>query len=430
MEHPLSSYLRYTRNPPQWDGFTGILFTPRRMDILMAAKAAFLILALACAASGFAGEDPAAQTAPSVSLHGFGTLGAARSSTDEAQFVRNLSQPEGLTRKWSAKVDSLVGLQANIRFDQQLHGVVQAVSRYRYDGSYSPEITWAFLRYDPDAAFSLRAGRLGTEFYMLADSRMVGYSYLTVRPQVDFYGTLPFTYIDGVDATATTHFARGLLRGKLFAGLSQEKAPWEELQFDMAGSPMVGGYLDYQQGPWQFRASHAQIRFNHDLPVENFYSALDAMVPNASDQLRVKDKLTWFSSLGLVYDNGPLQMHLMLSQTGNEHASFQDTRAGYLTTAYRFGRLTPYLGYSWAKSEPKNLTRPVPPVTDLYLAEFHTDQHTFFLGGRWDFHTNMALKAQVDWISGTQDSKFLYRWEPPTWSGHMSVYSLTLDFVF
>jgi len=399
----------------------------------MAVKAPFLLAALLLCTipeGGVASEAMPAQTAPSVSLNGFGTLGVARSNNDEAQFVRNLAQPEGLTRAWSAKLDSLLGLQANIRLNQELHGVVQAVSRYRYDGTYTPEITWAFLRYDPAAALSLRLGRVGTEFYMLADSRMVGYSYLTVRPPVDFYGTLPFTYIDGADVTATTPFAQGLLRGKLFAGISKEKAPWEELQFDMNGSPMVGGYLDYQQGHWQFRASHAQIRFNHDLPVEDIYNALDSFVPNASDELRVEGKITRFSSLGLVYDNGPLQTHLMLSQTGNDHATFQDTRAGYLTAAYRISSVTPYLGYSWAKSEPKTLARPVPPLTDQYQSEFHTDQHTVFLGGRWDFHTNMALKAQVDWISGTSDSKFLYRWDPASWSGQMTVYSLSLDFMF
>ena len=48
-------------------------------------------------------------------IKGFGTLGLARSDSDTAEFVRDLSQPRGLTKDWSSKIDSLVGLQANLK---------------------------------------------------------------------------------------------------------------------------------------------------------------------------------------------------------------------------------------------------------------------------------------------------------------------------
>ena len=59
-----------------------------------------------------------------------------------------------------------------------------------------------------------------------------------------------------------------------------------------------------------------------------------------------------------------------------------------------------------------------------------SDQHTFTLGTRWDFYHNLALKAQWDGIRGQPDSVRSYRDEQPDWSGHMDVFSLTLDFVF
>ena len=90
--------------------------------------------------------------------------------SDSVQFVRDLSAPDGLNRDWSGKLDSLLGLQANIQLSEQSEGVMQVVSRYRHDGTYTPEITWAFLRHDVSPQLSLRAGRLGTEFYMLAPS--------------------------------------------------------------------------------------------------------------------------------------------------------------------------------------------------------------------------------------------------------------------
>ena len=144
----------------------------------------------------------------------------------------------------------------------------------------------------------------------------------------------------------------------------------------------------------------------------------------------MKDRWSHFSSLGLVYDKGPLQAQLMLSKTFNEHAAFQDTWAGYLVLNYRIQDWTPFIGLSAAKSTPKDLKHPIPGYTDAYQAEFYSDQRTLFLGARWDFHKDMCLKAQVDVIRGDPDSKFLYRWETPDWDGSMTVLSLSWDFVF
>ena len=377
---------------------------------------------------------------PAVSIKGFGTLGIARSDTDDAQYVRDLSQPDGLTKDWSGKIDSLLGLQANIKFSEQTEAVLQAVSRYRYDGTYTPELTWAFLRHDLSPEVSLRAGRLGTEFYMLADSRMVGYANLTVRPPPDYYGTLIFTYFDGVDVGATTAIGNGLVRGKLFLGRSPEDSAFAgSLSWDLDGSLIVGGHLDYFTGPWQVRLGHSQVRFENEIPLNKvtvptlgptYASVFLANVP----ELSAKDTRSRFTSLGVVYDDGPLQLQGMFSHTTHESASFEDANAGYVVAAYRLGGFTPYLGYSQVKSKAKSLASPPPYPFDAVAARVmstgHSDQHTLFLGTRWDLRQNMALKAQVDWIRGSSSSVFPYRQETPEWDGDMTVFSLALDFVF
>ncbi|MBK1717153.1 hypothetical protein CKO27_05730 [Thiocystis violacea] len=361
------------------------------------------------------------------SLGGFGTLGAARTSDGSAEIVRDLSQPHGVTERWSLDTDSVLGIQANLGFSPELQAVIQAVSRHHYDGTYEPEISWAFLGFTPTPAWTFRAGRLGTEFYMLSDSRLVGYSYTTVRPPVDYYGTLPFNYVDGLDVAAARPLAGGLLKGKLYAGLSREQSPWEDRQFNMSGSLLVGGYLDYLKGPWQVRLGHARVQFDNELPIDDFYSLLPAATAN---ELRVKDHWSHFNSFGIVYDEGPLQTQLMLSKTFAEHATFEDTWAGYFILGYRVQDWTPFVGLSAAKSSPKDLNNPIPGYTDAYQAYFRTDQRTLFLGARWDFRENMALKAQVDIIRGSPDSTFLYRWETSEWDGSMNLFSLSLDFVF
>ena len=377
-------------------------------------------------------------TSSALTLRGFGTLGMARSDTDQAEFVRDLSQPGGVARRWSAKVDSLAGVQDNYQAAEQIEAVAQVVSRYRNDGSFKPQLMWAFMIFDPNTALSLREGRLGTEFYMQADSRLVGYSYLTVRPPGDYFGALPFSFIDGADVAMTAPLAGGVVRGKLFSGLTREKAPLASRQWDLNGSIMSGGYLDYHQGRWQTRLGYSRLRFKHDLPLSDLHAGLiGAGAQVASDQLRVDGKAAHFYSAGLAYDEGPFQAQLMLSRIRQESAIFENARTGYLIAGYRVQTLTPFAGYSWVKSSAKTASTGNPALDagiastiNPVMADSHSDQHTVILGSRWDFRRNMAVKAQLDIIRGTPQSIFPYRAEKAGFDGKLNVLSLNLDFVF
>lgn len=408
--------------------------------LLLVGKIALLAIPLVIAWHGpaFAQVESFSEAgSQALTLRGFGTLGVTRTNSDQAEFVRDLSQPDGVTNHWSGKIDSLAGIQANFQLAEKLEAVAQVVSHYRYDKTFRPDLTWAFLKYDPDSNFSLRAGRLGTEFYMLADSRQVGYSYLTVRPPGDYYGSLVFSYIDGLDVSATTAVAGGLLRGKLFAGVSPEKIPFvKPLTLDLEGSPIMGGHVDYLRGSWQFRLSHAQIRFENELPMNALVESMGGPPGFLSyvPELSVAGKWSRFSSIGLVYDDSPLQLQLMLSKIRHGNAAYEDSKAGYVIAAYRLGQVTPYLGYSQVKSSPKTLASPPPAplvsLTTSLMAQSHSDQHTTILGARWDFHRNTALKVQLDHVRGTPQSIFPYRDESPGFNGNLNVLSLTLDFIF
>jgi hypothetical protein len=401
---------------------------------------------LATSSLTWADENAVKAVDSSVSWHGFGTLGLTRTDNDNAEFIRDLTQPTGAGKSWTAKIDSLLGIQANIDFSPQTEAVVQVVSRFHADGSHDPELTWAFLRHDFSPDFTLRAGRLGTEFYMLGDSRLVGYSNLALRPPPDFYGSLVFSYIDGLDVSSTLPFANGLLRGKLFAGLSPEETPFGPgTRWDQQGSLLVGGYLDFLSGAWQVRLSHAQVRFNHEPPIDEYLRQEGVLLPfpylSLVPEMAMLDRWARFSSLGLVYDQGPLNIQFMLNQIKQDSPAYADSKAGYVQAAYRFGSVTPYLGISRSLTSRESLPSSISldpllnyfidtSITPTLVAESHLDQHTYTLGGRWDVHKNMALKAQVDWIRGTPASVFLIKSPQSSWDGNMTVFSLALDFVF
>jgi len=92
-----------------------------------------------------------------------------------------------------------LGLQVQGRLGNSLRGTLQVVSKYGYDGTFKPQIGWAFLGWNPTQDLQIRVGRLGFDVFMNADSRDVGYSFLWVRPPTDYYGTLPISHLDGLE---------------------------------------------------------------------------------------------------------------------------------------------------------------------------------------------------------------------------------------
>jgi hypothetical protein len=403
------------------------------------AKLLFFAWFLAWGIPGLAtASDLDAQAHGGLSLGGFGTLGLARSDRDTPEYVRDLSQPRGLSDAWSAKIDSVLGIQAGYRFSDNVDGVVQALTRYRYDGSHEPEISWAFLRYDPGPNLSLRLGRLGTEFFMLADSRLVGYANLTVRPPPDFYDSLVFSYLDGVDVSATWPVGGDLLRAKLYGGLSPERTPFiAPYDWDLDGSPILGGHVDYISGAWQFRLGHARIRFNNEVPFDTFVANTFGLTDFLAHVPSMATQDTWsgYTSLGLVYEHGPLHAELMLNEINHDTESYEDGQAGYVIAAYRLGAFTPYFGYSRVKTKANRSFAAGTTIYDAIAAELtrqtHSDQHTTFLGIRWDVRPNVALKGQIDRVSADPSSLFPFReGEMGDWKGKMTIYSVALDFTF
>ncbi len=399
-------------------------------DVVRRALILLLSIGLGNATAGTEDESP-------FHLQGFGTLGAARSTTNDVEFVRDLSQPRGIRSDWSALIDSVLGVQANWRLSPQVEGVVQVMSRYGDHGDFRPELTWAFAKYNVTPNVTLRAGRLGTEFFMMADSRWVGYSFLTVRPPGDYFWYLPFYSIHGADAAFIVPLGEGVVRAKVFYGLSNGQIPLASAAWDIEGSPMLGGYLEYQYGAWQVRASYASIRFKNDLPLATtLKSSFNyTMTAQQAEFLSTRNTRTHYYSLGVIYDRGPWQAQLMLNHIDQGSNALESSDGGYLLGGYRIGEVTPYIGYSWIRSQEKARlvtgSALVNATTAYVMQDSHSDQATTFVGARWDLASNLALKAQWDAIRGEANSYFPYRRENRSrWDGSTDIFSLTLDFVF
>ena len=373
---------------------------------------------------------------PALSMRGFGTVGYAQSSNPKGEFLRDLSQPTGVSDGGSLLIDSIVGLQLNYRANETVELAAQAVSHQRFDDTFSPELTWAFVKYDMSPRLSFRLGRIGTEFLMQSDSRMVGYSYLPVRPPVNFYGIVPINYGDGMDVHLSTPLADGVLKGSLYLGVAREQLP----AYSVDGSQVRSGSLGYDWGPVQFRLIHAESVLANSFatlaPLRDTLASMGATdAANAMDMVGTRSA---YDSIGLTYDDGRWLLQAALNTVKHGTVLTENSKAGYISVARRMGSVSPYLGYAWTLSSAKSLDTGLSGVAgetlnaqvDAVLKASHQDQQTTTIGLRWDFARNLDLKTQLDFVNGAPSSTLLYDHVQSDWNGRTTVFSLSMDFVF
>ncbi len=376
------------------------------------------------------------------SLGGFGTVGLAHNSTDGAEYIRDILQPHGVSHGWSGNVDSRLGLQAGFRANAQIDGAVQAVSLYDHAGSYRPEVVWAFVGYSPDPGLKARAGRLGFDAYMLADTRNVGYSYLWVRPPVEYFGPLQITHIDGADATFKRDLGGWLASAKLYAGRAQQEIPGANgAEFDVSGSSVAGANIDFRRGDWYLRMGYTQIHLARE------YAALTPLLaalrgigsPQAAalaGDLAFDGKIVRSASAGGAWEHGPWQAQLVYNRTTSDALPVSPTDSAYFLLGRRIGSWTAFatLAANRGPLSDRSSGLPTPnPLDDAVKAVLvggRTDQRSLSIGARYDFAPNFDLKMQLDQVRASDNARLTWRNPRADWNGRATVLSITLDFVF
>ncbi len=402
----------------------------------------------AVAAPAFAqDQDPAFQ------LSAFGTLGLAGTDTHKVEFRRDNLQPAGAIDKPLGSVDTRLGVQLSSRLSDDFLATLQVVSKYRFDGTYRPDVMWACVTWSPTQNFSAKFGRLGIEMLPNWDFTNVGYTYPWVRPPVEAFFTITPAHIDGAELNQTLDLGpEASVTFKAFGGTASEKIPGILTPpLDLSGGPTYGFAVKPRWGGFRGRLtySHFEIPRNFGGPVvatQNYLHAVAAQLHDprldaAADALNAKGVTgsTW--SLGGSYEEGPLQVQGMVRRGTYSSFIFPDPTAGFFSLAYRFGRFQPFLTwsriYSPRKAPPDlgllpTLPGPVPAFMVGQMAQaannLRADQFTWAGGVRWDFADTACLKFQVDRVHSNQ-STGLWKVDDPTWNGKATVMSVTLDFI-
>jgi len=394
-----------------------------------------------------AGEPVADADARRWTFGGFGTLGVAHSSEQEADFTANVLNPGdvGHSRAWSAGVDSRLGMQLGVNLDNSWSAVLQLVSERTLSGGYAPKVEWANISYQLTPDVSVRAGRIALPLFLAGDYRKAGYALPWVRPPVELYGVIPLSNSDGVDASYRWRAGDSNNSTQVFVGHTD--LPVSAVA--RAQARRMGGLSNTTTaGALTVRASFLTTRLSVDIARELF-DGLRAFGPQGvalAQRYDINAVRADVSTIGFSYDPGAW---FLMGEIGrmNARSYLGDKTAGYLSAGYRAGDVTPYLAYSasrpnTATSTPGLELSALPPPMAAAGARLNAGlnqllaaiprQSSITAGVRWDLCTNQALKLQYDRITPRQGSTGSFINVQPGFRSDrpIAVLSAALDFVF
>lgn len=394
-------------------------------------------------------------------LSAFGTIGVVDTSTHAVGFRRASYQPEGVLKNPDWNTDSVFGALASARMGDHLLGTFQVISEYQRDGSNRPVVSWACLTWEPFKDFRVRAGVQGFELAPTVAIPELGYSFLWIRPPVEVFGNSQIQRVKGVQVDQTFEMEGDQsLKVWIYGGKMMDKIPLDHVGlWDERGAPTYGGALIYRSGDFSLRLGQYFVRSvsNQPPPITTlqdglrYFGALlqDPAPAQAAADMNMKDRRVQRTGLDLTYESGPVRVMGCLYRTSTTSPVSYPTWQGFGTFGYALGSLTPYATFSRLVSSgpvaPNLGSLPLlaqgaagPQVTTLIQAANQVfaaeagNLSNVSAGVRWDFASGMDLKFQVDHIHGRGLGDIYYNPNPsgpPAWNGHMTVFSLALDFI-
>jgi len=394
----------------------------------------------------YSGATMADTSLPSVTLNGFGTLGVMHSDVTNADFVADplASSGAGYSGEWSAEVDSRLGLQTTLAATSSLSATVQVVSEKRFDGSFSPDIEWAYLQYDATPTLSLRAGRMVQGSFMNSEYRKVSFATPWVRPPAEVYRLVPVANFDGVDLRYRYYLGESINDLRLsYGGGSLEYETG-----DIESSDSWGVSQHTRWGDTTLFASYGEVNVRAQ-ELTQFFDVYRLFGPPGealADRYEVDGKPVRILSVGVNYDPGSWFVEGEWARLSSS-TLLGTIQSAHMTAGYRIGQWTPYAGVGRARvlsnrSEPglPSALYP-PPLSDAAvllngtlnaLLSSSLSQDSSTLGLRWDFRPGMALTVQYDHIDFRSGSPGGLINQQPSFQpgGDMNLFSLALDFVF
>lgn len=375
-------------------------------------KIGCILLAFVCCLT-FAETNP-------VRFSGFGNISIATSDSDEFGFRHDLSQSEGVFNgDLNFSNQSKIGAQIEYQISPHLSSVAQIIYQDQEHSDLEDAIRLAFVKYQPQSNIDVRFGRLPLDLFMLTEFRDVDIAYPWAKVPTESYGFLESRYLNGVDMTYRLAIGNSTLAMKAFWGESIFKifSLGEYTEVDV--NKQIGTSVELSDFHYSVSVRYTQAELGNSIASLNALieqiNTLTPIFPNAtlfSSGFSLQDSQAEYISAAGRYDFENWSLYGELSRISGDSNLVRDLTSGYLSPVLNAGDWQWYASYSFADSNSYSLTKDssfnlpleqLPAELQYLFGQaqaaanfFSAKQHTYSIGGRWNFDESKAFTLQLD----------------------------------
>ncbi len=340
---------------------------------------------------------PAHADLSNIRINGFGqVVGGTTFSNDHP------SQGYGADPKFDQ--ESLYALQISAPLASKLTATAQLVGKGTED--FKPKFEWAYVNYQFNNDWSIKAGRQRVPFFSYSDTLEVGVSLPWLRTPTSVYDvTGGFGNADAVSLSYSHAFGNWqidpeLLFGQYSGGIKAEGIDGSLELKNLAGLALHAGYSDWLS----LRAAYFVTRFGfHSPDFDGLVGALDQSgFQGAGDELATNGDTTTFLGFGAEINYAHWQVISEYVEFRANHSFIGDDHAYYLAIGRHFGRFLPMFTFGRANASSRCTalsqipdvpqTQPLREAVSTVIAAqvIHDSYYQFDL--RYDLSNNVALK--------------------------------------
>jgi hypothetical protein len=318
----------------------------------------------------------------------------------------------------------VLGLQANVRFSENLDAVGQIILQDRTDTNLNNYVELAFLRYQINRNWSAKIGRFSTNSYLFTDYRYVGHLLTWARPPVEMYSTAgSLGNMDGLQTSYIHDVDFGAIKFSLSYGESILHNGGETGDVSVDYEDFTVFNVEFQATEWRIHAAYLSAKLdNFVFPGADEFADAVNLVPSIfkpyAEQIQsfiVPDgRRVTYASIGGQYTLHDAEFIAELSDYNGDWGLASSARSGYATASYRIRTVTPYMTLAFYNrgEQPEVIDfaaaqamLPIPVYQQLLLITAESNeivrgasiqQRSISLGMKWDFSDTWSFKAQFD----------------------------------
>jgi hypothetical protein len=337
---------------------------------------------------------------------------------------------------------SLLGLQADYMFTDSFSLTGQVVGYT--DKQRNSGLEWLYLTYRPNNALQLKIGRQRIPFFNYSDSLDVGFAYPWLTLPQQFYDTAFFSTFDGVLANYEFTINDWVINYEGYWGRFDDKIYLASQEIDTQVIGLFGVNTSVGYKNFTMRVSYNEGDVNIEQAEARQFSQL-------LRQFGFTENADWLDANGLIqfyqlsanYENLDYFVRSEMAKMVGDGGLVADIDSFYISAGYNFYPYTVYISYGKKDLHFDHLANEIPfgVSTELdtlaatylgVLAAFPDDKSIGAkIGIRWDWHANLAFKAEMTLVEANDEISNDYAVKDlGGFDGRATLYQLGMEWVF